>query len=64
MNVEEAGELCRYFVNELSFSNLIRCFVHCVCTVHECVVRMDCAGRLCGLLNAFCNSAVSSEPLQ
>jgi len=43
MSLEEAGELRHYFVNELSFSNLIKCFVHCEWKFHELVVRMHCA---------------------
>jgi hypothetical protein len=43
MFLEEAGELCRYFLNELIFSNLIKYFVHCVCKFNEFVVRIHCA---------------------
>jgi hypothetical protein len=46
MNVEEAGELCCYLVNGLSFSNLIECFVHCVYKLCEFVVSMHCAVML------------------
>jgi len=46
MNVEEAGELCCYFVNELSFSNLIECFVLCMYKLCRFVVIVYCAVML------------------
>jgi len=42
MILAAARELCYYFVNGLSFSNLIKSFVHYVPKFHESVVRMHC----------------------